>query len=415
MNPSTLQSDPLSSAASAGNAGEIAFKEDIQVFDIGAEADNSFVEDDGPSDNSLGAIYRRLNERVEALSTIKTSDKVSFFQLLAIMVGAGVPLVRALYVLSDQLRNARLRIAVRSMASKVESGKTLSEAMEDFSGIFKDAQIGMVRAGEASGRMNEILTQVATQAEKTAAVGSKIKGAMIYPAAVITIMIGAILVILGMVIPQLMGLFTQSGAELPASTQLLMTMSDLVVAQWKTILATLFVAGGLFYLWKRTENGRYHWDGIVLKIPIFGTLSKHVALARFTRTLSSLMNSGIPIVKSLQIDADAVGNEVYRRRLFLAAEDVSRGIPLAENLTDSNKIFPEMVVSMIAIGEQTAELAAVSDKIADYYDASVDQMASNMTKLLEPIIVVTMGLVVGGLIVAVMQPIFSLLDVVGNI
>jgi type IV pilus assembly protein PilC len=390
--------------------------DDVNILEIGAaaEAEQSATEER----KKKGAMdwYNDINDRVQAsMTSIKTKDKVAFFQLLSIMLGAGVPLIRSLYVLAEQVKNPRLRLSVRTMAEKVESGKKLSEGMNDFHGIFTDAQIGMVKAGEESGKLNEVLKQIARQAEKSAAIAGKIKGAMIYPVVVFSIMIMAVFVILAFVVPQIMELFTSSDAALPMSTQLLMSASDAVLAYYKQIFAGLVVGTGLLYLWKKTPSGKYHWHNFLLHLPVFGLLLRYVAISRFTRSLSSLINSGIPIVRSLQIDAEAVGNEVYRKRVLLAAEDVSRGIPLAENLTDSNFLFPEMLVSMIAIGEQTAEIAPVSDKIADYYEAEVDQMAANMSKLLEPFIMVTMGVVVGGLILAVMQPIFGLLDVVGTI
>lgn len=390
---------------------------EVSILDIGEEA--AAIEDQKSKKKrgkiGLLSIYHMLNEKVEAMSGIKLRDKVEFFQLLGVMIGAGVPLIRSLYVLSEQLKNARLRIVVRHMAEKVESGKTFSGAMEDYSGIFDDAQTGMVRAGEVSGKLNEVLKQIAKQIEKTANVTSKIRGAMIYPIVVFTIMVGAVLVILGVVVPQLMELFTQANAELPTATRMLLVASNLVQNYFQYMLGGLIILGGLTYLWKRTESGKYQWHNFLLHLPVFGQLLRYVALARFTRTLGSLITSGIPIVKSLQIDADAIGNEVYRKRILLAAEDVSRGIPLAENLMDSTFLFPKMVVSMIAVGEQTAEVAPVMDKIADYYDSEVDQMSANMSKLLEPFIMVTMGIVVGGLIIAVMQPIFSLMDVVGTL
>ncbi|MFA5842090.1 MAG: type II secretion system F family protein [Candidatus Gracilibacteria bacterium] len=368
-----------------------------------------------PSQWKVLELYHRINEKVEGLSAINVKDKVTFFQLLAIMLGAGVPLVRSLYVLSEQMKNIRFRRILSILASKVEGGKTLSSALEDFHGIFTDAQVGMVRAGEATGRLNDILKQISIQVEKSASLTSKIKGAMIYPVVILCIMTGSVFIILGKVVPKLMELFTQANAVLPTSTRILITMSTFVENHYYGLITSAFVAVGLFYIWKRTDSGKYWWHAFLLRLPVLGRLNREVALARFTRTLASLLSSGIPIVKSLEIDADAIGNEVYRRRLYLAAEDVSRGIPLAENLTDSTFLFPEMVVSMIAVGEQTAELHTVTNKIADYYDSEVDQMAANMSKLLEPVLMVVMGVVVGGLILAVMQPIFNLMDVVGNI
>ncbi|MDP2624701.1 MAG: type II secretion system F family protein, partial [Candidatus Peregrinibacteria bacterium] len=356
MDHKTAEKDE--SGTTANNADDV-----ISILNIGEDKADEVAaqkaKDRGGERPGLMAFYQRLNDKVQSLTSIDVKDRVSFFQLLAIMIEAGVPLIRALYVLSEQVKNVRLRKIIAVMAGKVENGKTLSDAMEDFSGIFSDAQIGMIRAGEASGTLNGILKQVATQAEKSAAVASKVKGAMIYPAVVMTIMFGAVMVILGMVVPKLMDLFNQTNAELPLSTQILIGASDFVVDYYQFIAGAIVVFLGLIYLWKRTESGKYHWHNLMLHLPVFGKLIRNVSIARFTRTLSSLLSSGIPIVKSLQIDADAVGNEVYRRRIYLAAEDVSRGIPLAENLTDSQKLFPEMVVSMIAVGEQTAELHTV--------------------------------------------------------
>lgn len=381
----------------------------VSILTIGEEID--FV-DDRPQKESL---YQRLNERLQGLTAIKARDKAGFFSLLSILLSAGVPLVKSLYVLANQTKNVRLRKIVSTLAQKVETGKTLSDSMQDFGEAFSDAQIGMVRAGEAAGMLNTILKQVAEQSEKSEALAGKVKGAMIYPVVVFTMMGGAVIVILTFVLPKIMELFTQTQSTLPLSTRVMLGMSDFLRMNGLLLIGLAAAAFVLFTFWKRTPNGKYLWHSFVIRIPIFGLMLRYVALSRFTRTLGSLMNSGIPIVRTLQIDADAVGNEVYRRRIYLAAEDVSRGIPLAENLTDNKFLFPEMVVSMIDVGEQTAELAQVSEKIADFYDAQIDQMADNMSKLMEPLIMAVMGIVVGSLMVSVLQPIFGLLDVVGNI
>lgn len=385
----------------------------LSILEIGDETVSA--PEEASKSRGLRGLYERLNSRVQSFSSIPLKDKVGFFQLLAIMLGAGVPLIKSLYVLAAQVNHARLRHVIATMAQKVEGGKTFSSAMDDFHGVFDDTQIGMVRAGEISGRLNEILKEIAAQAEKSAAVLAKVKGAMIYPAVIMVMLIGAVAVILAFVVPQLTDLFSQAGSSLPMSTQILIGLSDFVLHGYQLILGALVVIFGGLYVWKRTPGGHYYWDLGLLYVPVMGRLVRNMCLARFTRTLGSLMNSGITIVKSLEIDGDAVGNEIYRRRILLAAEDVSRGIPLAENLTDSRFLFPEMVVSMISVGEQTAEVAPICSKIAEYYEAEVDQMAANLSKLMEPFIMLTMGAVVGGLMMAIMQPIFGLLDVVGNL
>ncbi len=388
--------------------------DELNILNIGEEATELSAQY-LPKRRGLVGLYQSLNEMVQSFTTIPMKEKVMFFQLLAIMISAGVPLVKSLYVLANQTKNVRFRKVVATMAQNVETGRTLSESMGAFNNVFDDAQIGMIRAAEASGKLIEVLRDIAHQAEKAAAVASKVKGAMIYPAVVFTMMSGAIIVILTMVIPKIMELFIQSNAKLPASTLTLLAISDFLRNHSLLLVVIVGVALAALALWKKTAVGKYQWHNVVLHLPVFGKMVRYLAISRFTRALSSLLTSGIPIVEALNINADAIGNEVYRRRVVLAGEDVARGIPLAENLTESNFLFPEMVVSMIAIGEQTAELHKVAGKIADYYEDEVDQMASNMSKLLEPIIMGVMGVVVGGLIVSVMQPIFSLLDVVGNI
>ncbi len=389
--------------------------DELNILNIGEEAAEQLSSQYLPQRKGLVGLYQSLNEMVQSFTTIPMKDKVTFFQLLAIMIAAGVPLVKSLYVLANQTKNMRFRKVVATMAQNVESGRTLSESMGAFHNVFDDAQIGMIRAAEASGKLIEILKDIAHQAEKAAAITSKVKGAMIYPAVVFTMMSGAVIVILTMVIPKIMELFTQTNAKLPASTLTLLAISDFLRNHSVLLVIGLMIFIGVFSLWKKTSAGRYQWHNVALHIPVFGRMLRGMAISRFTRALSSLLTSGIPIVEALTINADAIGNDVYRRRIVLASEDVARGIPLAENLTESNFLFPEMVVSMIAIGEQTAELHNVAGKIADYYEDEVDQMAANMSKLLEPIIMGVMGVVVGGLIVSVMQPIFSLMDVVGNI
>jgi len=406
-----MESETNTATLSPTESPAQAVNDAVSILNIGEEMDE--IIDDRKKKS--GSLIDRINKKLQSFTAIKTRDKVAFFRLLAIMLGAGVSLIKALYVLSNQTQNVRLRNIIATIAQKVESGKTFSNAMQDFDTVFTDAQIGMIRAGEAAGMLNSILKQVAAQAEKSEAVTSKVKGAMIYPIVVFTMMGGAVVVILTMVLPKIMELFTQTASELPLSTRTMLAMSDFLRNNAVMILVSAVIAFLIFKVWIKTADGRYLWHKFILHVPIFGLMLRYVALSRFTRTLASLVTSGIPIVKSLQIDADAVGNEVYRKRIYLAAEDVSRGIPLAENLTDDKFLFPEMVVSMIDIGEQTAELADVSMKIADFYDEQVDQMAANMSKLMEPIIMAVMGIVVGGLMISVMQPIFGLLDVVGNV
>jgi len=380
----------------------------LKALNEASPMDDDFVSSSG---NVLVDLYSKLNMYLQSMNKIKIADKVTFFELLSVMINAGVPLVRALYVLSDQVQNVKLRLIIRDMAKKVEKGTKLSDTMNNFPKVFGEAEVGMVRSGEATGKLNKVLRQIADQTQKSASLLSKLKGAMIYPAAIICIMIGALIVMLVVVVPKISDIFSQSETELPTSTKVLIAMSDTAKNSYVEVIIVVTILGLAFWLFKQTKTGKYQLDNLLLHMPIFGLMLRKLAVSRFARNLASLMQSGIPIVRALEINASAVGNEVYKKRIIMAAEDVAQGIPLGENLNDSKFLFPEMVVSMISIGEQTAKVDEVAEKIAAYYEEQVDDMISGLSKMLEPVILVVMGLGVGGLVAAVMQPIMNLTDV----
>jgi len=365
----------------------------------------------GTSGNIFVDFYQKANMYVQSFNGVTVADRVTFFELLSVMINAGVPLIRALYVLSDQMTNMKMKLIIRDLAKKVEKGGKLSDAMGAFPKIFGDAEVGMVRSGEATGKLNDVLKQIAVQVEKSASLLRKVKGAMIYPASVVTILIIALVIMLVVVVPKISGIFEQAGTDLPTSTKVLMGMSEIAQNNYIEVAAVALIAIVGFWLFKQSKTGRYYIHYYLLKIPKFGDIFRKVAISRFSRNLASLMKSGVAIVKALEISANAVGNEVYKKRILMAAEDVSQGIPLGENLNDSKFLFPEMVVSMISVGEQTAKVDEVCEKIAEFYEEQVDDMISGLSKMLEPAILVVMGLSVGGLVAAIMQPIMSLTDV----
>jgi type IV pilus assembly protein PilC len=239
---------------------------------------------------------------------------------------------------------------------------------------------------------------------------------MIYPAVVITILIGAVFLVMTMVIPKLGELFAGAGAELPLSTQILVNTSNwfigntLIMPNWLWLIFT--IVGGVIFIswWKKTPTGKVRWDQFILNLPIFGMLNRKAALASFSRQLALLSDSGVSIVRSLEITANAVGNEVYRLRLLEVKADVERGISIHKSIA-GDKLFPDLVVSMIAVGEQTAQLGAVTQKIAVFYDEEVETYVKNLSTIMEPVIIVVIGVMVGGLVAAIMQPIMDLTDV----
>jgi type IV pilus assembly protein PilC len=347
---------------------------------------------------------------------VGTKEKVQFFRLLATMINAGISITKALRILSDQTENSRMKRIVSDIAHQIETGSSFGEAVNFYSDIFSSAQIGMIEAGEASGKLNETLLQVAVEAEKSASIRSKIRGAMFYPVMIILLMLGAGFAIMVFVMPRIKELFDSLGGELPVSTKLLISISDFLVgtalgipnALSILIFIALIIVGITF--WKKTPLGGYLWAQLMLSMPIFGKLSQKYSLARFTRMLSTLSSSGIPIIKALHISASSIGNEVYERRVNQIAEDVKQGITMAENMKDDERHFPSMVVGMIAVGEQTAQIDTICGKIADYYEDEVNDMVRNLSSLLEPIIMLILGLAVAFLVLSVMLPILQSSD-----
>ena len=356
-------------------------------------------------------LFAQLNDLTINLTKIKLKEKVMFFQLLAVMINAGVPIIRALYVLSEQMSNLKLKRVIKALAFDMEQGTTLSGSMEKFDSVFGEAERGMIASGEASGNLNAILKDIAKQTEKSAQILAKVKGAMIYPASIFSIMMICLVLMLTMVVPKLTALFTEGGKELPASTKILMAVSEWSQNYWPSLIVIAAVALlGVSFL-RKNKRGRYSIDLALVYLPIFGKIVRELMISRFARMLASLINSGVPIVKALEINANAVGNEVYKRRIQYASQDVSQGIPLGENLSDSGTLFPSAVASMVLVGEQTANLNEVAGKIADFYEGEVDNAVASLSKLMEPVILVVMGSMVGFIVAAIMQPIMSLSDI----
>ena len=358
---------------------------------------------------SLKGLINKLDEYIQSIGKIKVADKASFFRLLAVMLNAGVPVIKSLDVLAYQTKNKKFKDIIYSLARGVESGKKLSEGLAENPKVFGDAIAGMVRSGEISGQLTLVCTQLADTLEKSASVTSKIKNAMIYPTVIFLLLIVVGFIMMITVIPKITELFVESGRELPTITTIVINISTFLQNHYILFIAIVVGLVLLIGFAKRTKKGKYVWDNFLIHIPIFGPLLKKAVLARFARQLSGLLGSGISIVEALQIDANACGNEVYRKRILMAAEDVKRGIPIGENLKDS-PLFPDMVVSMISVGEQTAQLDSITEKIANYYDDVVDTAVKSLTKTMEPLILVVIGVAVGVIVAAIMLPIINLTE-----
>lgn len=357
-----------------------------------------------------------MNDYLAQFQSIKTADKVSFFRLLATMINAGISILKALNIMVDQTENKHMKKVIRDIVVNIESGGSFSQALGAFPKYFSEAQIGMVEAGEASGRLNQTLLEIADETEKQAAFRARIKGAMIYPVVIVIIMVAAFITVMVMVMPKIKDMFEGLGGELPAMTQALVGMSDWFVSSWiglpnfLWLIVFIIVFVIVFLQWKKTKWGSIMWIRFVFVMPLFGKLSKKISLAHFCRGLSTMVSSGIPIIKALRITAASVGNPIYKKRINQIADDVKHGISMAENMKDDEYYFPNMVVGMIGVAEQTAQVDNITEKLAKYYEDEVDTMVKSLSSLMEPIIMVILGGAVGFLVVAVMEPILSASD-----
>ncbi len=354
--------------------------------------------------------YSRINAWLLDNAKIKLKDKATFFNLLAVMLNAGLPLVKSLDSLAIQTqKNVRFSRIIFELGRSVEHGGSLSKAMRNYDDVFNTTELGMIEAGEVSGQLNNVLENLATSAEKSNEIQSKVKGALIYPAFVTLLLIAVVGVMFVYIVPKLKDFFASSGGELPLVTRIVIGISDFMVSYWTMITVTTLLTVLLFILWKKTDQGHKTVDGWKLKVPLFGAIIKKMLLGRFARNFSDLLSSSVAIISSLEIAAHAVGNDVYKERILLSAEDLKQGIPLGESLKD-NPLFPVMFVNIVEVGEKTAQLDNVTAKVAAFYDQEVDTTINSISKIIEPILLVGIGLTVGVVVLAIMMPIIKLTD-----
>jgi type IV pilus assembly protein PilC len=377
------------------------------------------------SKEAANEILRR--QRIEAPSIREKGKEIAFPkfgggvppQLIAIftrqfsvMIDAGLPLVQCLEILAGQQENKTFKRALIQIRQDVESGSNLADSMRKHPKIFNDLFTNMVAAGEAGGILDTILQRLAQYIEKSVKLNSQVKSAMIYPVAVISIACIVVAVILWKVIPVFAALFKGLGAELPMPTQIVIWLSNFIADFWWLIA---IVIGGTIYALRRyheTYKGKRVLDGIILKMPILGMLMRKIAVARFCRTLSTLTSSGVPILDGLQITARTAGNSIIEDAIMATRKSVEEGKTISEPLSDTD-VFPTMVVQMIAVGEQTGALDTMLSKIADFYEDEVDTAVAGLMKLLEPVLIAFLGVAIGGIVIAMYMPMFTLIGQIG--
>jgi len=343
--------------------------------------------------------------------SVSTDDLVIFSRQLATIVNAGLPLIEGLNILGDQMENQTFRDMIKQVEKEVEGGSTLSDALAKHPKAFSVLFVNLIRAGEASGMLDDILVQLSTYLEKAAALKRKVKSATIYPSVVVAVAICIVTLLMVKVIPVFEDIFAGFNAELPKPTQIVIAISHFMQKFWYFALGGIIVGTFLLKRYLRTTSGRYNFDNLLLKMPVLGTLFRKVAVARFTRTFSTLLRSGVNILVSLDIVARTSGNSVVERAIDKTRDSIREGENIARPLIESN-VFPPMVTRMIDVGERTGALDEMLSKIADFYEEQVDVAVGGLTSLLEPIMIVFLGVVVGGVVIAMFMPLFKMTTII---
>ena len=343
---------------------------------------------------------------------ISQKEIAVFTRQFSVMIDAGLPLVQCLEILGGQQENRVFQKILFEVRQDIESGATLADSLRKHPKAFDDLYCNMVAAGETGGILDTILQRLSQYIEKIVKLRSAVRSAMVYPVAVIVIAIGVVWVILWKVIPTFATLFAGLGAQLPLPTRITIALSKFIGAWWWAIFGAIGLSIFTIYRYHQTYKGRRVIDGLLLKLPVLGDVLKKIAVARFCRTLGTLVSSGVPILEALEITAKTAGNAVVEDAIMETRKSIEQGKTIAEPLK-ATSVFPSMVVQMVAVGEQTGALETMLNKIADFYEDEVDEATANLLALLEPIMICFLGIVIGGIVISMYMPMFDLINKIG--
>lgn len=352
-----------------------------------------------------------LSRQITIFQSIKIRDLTIFYRQFATMVNAGLTLVNSLDILTEQIENKALANNIKVVKSDVEAGSTLADAMAKFPRVFSELYISMVRAGEIGGVLDDILLKIADLMEKDYALRQKIKTAMSYPSFVAGAAVLMSIFMLTFILPQFVGIFAQFGGELPALTQFFVTLTYLFNKYWYIFFMVFAALVAAFLAYIKTPNGKLNFDKFKLNAPIFGEINRKGAIARFTRILGTLIKSGVPILEALSVSSNAIGNLVISSAVLGAKTKIKEGQSISGPLAASG-VFPPMVTQMIMVGEESGELEEMLINVAKFYDQEVDRTVDNLTAIIEPLLMVFIGLTVGTMIIAMYLPIFNMVDLI---
>jgi len=357
-----------------------------------------------------GFSLEKLNEI--NIGGIPMKEKVVFMRQLSTMISAGLPLTQALDILQQQTENPRFKIILERVYGDVQGGISLSKAFRKHDDSFDEITISLLQAGEDSGNLERILGRIATELESKKALGEKIKSAFTYPIIISVVVIGVVALLVVVLVPAMKEIYDDFGSDLPWATQMLVDLSDILINYWWAMLLLIgsVVVGLKLYL--ETEAGINVWHRIILKLPVFGMLTKKIQITQFTRILGLLLESGLSIIEALELTANSLSNVHFRAAVMDTKREVEKGVPMATPLLRSEH-FPIVVSQMVAVGEESGEIGHVLEKMTEYYNSEVEVMTANLTTLLEPMILIVMGGVIGFIAFAVYTPMFSLVEVIG--
>lgn len=355
-------------------------------------------------------IRNRLTEFLPSLSFVSLSEKMIFARHLAVMIGAGLSLNRALEALSSQTKNKAFSKIINEVNEDVKKGQPLAESLNKYPRVFSELFVNMVKVGETSGGLEEVLKILAHQLEKEYELKSKVRSAMIYPVVIVGFMLIIGILMMTMVVPKLTLIFQEMNTELPITTQLIISLSNFLSQHW---LLGLFFIVFIFFLFRfllKTSQGKKSFDAVLIRLPVFGEISKKINSARLARTLGSLIESSVPIVQGLQIVSGTMSNSLFRQSLTKAAEDVQKGNPLSKIIKTYPNLYPPTVNQMIEVGEETGTLGEILIKLADFYEEEVSNITKGMSAIIEPILMVIIGVAVGFFAISMIQPMYSVMS-----
>ncbi|RMD59232.1 type II secretion system F family protein [Candidatus Parcubacteria bacterium] len=361
-----------------------------------------------PPEEKAQNIVDKINDFLLRFSSVPLKEKLFFVQHLGLMLRSGISLSVALKTLGEQTENPKLKKILKEIASKVDKGNSFAECLEPYKNIFGEMFVNMVAAGEASGKLENVLQQIYLQMKKEHALISRIKGALTYPAIIVIAMIGIGIFMMMFIVPKITSIFLELNAELPLATKILIAVSNAMANHALTTIIIIIFTVVLIIQILRTHQGKYWFQALLLHLPIFGPIVKKVNVARFSRNISSLLQTDIMIIRAFQITAKVLGNLHYRKALMEMSQEIKKGGTVHETIKKYPKLFPPVVVQMVAVGEETGSLDSILIELADFYEEEINQIMENLPSIIEPLLILMLGLGVGGVAVAIILPMYNI-------